>query len=186
MGTLAALGGLGLALRALRQCRSHASRLEGRLKPLYEASLHKFYVDEIYEWLIARPTRAIAIICDFVDAYFVDGLVRAIAKIPRGVGRKVLAQYQNGLIQFYAGASVLSRGGALAGASLVLVLKPRAASSSRILGMATLLVITVLLPFLGSLVLLGLPKLEFRTSQVDRACLRARDPGIQPDPVVGV
>ncbi len=46
-------------------------------------------------------------ICDFFDAYFVDGLARSIAKIPRGVGRNVLAKYQSGLIQFYAGASVL-------------------------------------------------------------------------------
>ena len=81
--------------------------IAGKSKPLYEASLNKFYVDEFYEWLIARPTRALAIICDFVDAYFVDGLARAIAKIPRGFGRIVLAKYQNGLVQFYAGASVL-------------------------------------------------------------------------------
>ena len=81
--------------------------LAGRTKPLYEASLNKFYIDEFYEWLIARPTRAFGIICDFVDAYFVDGLARAIAKIPRGFGRIVLSRYQNGLVQFYAGASVL-------------------------------------------------------------------------------
>ena len=80
--------------------------LAGRIRPLYEASLNKFYVDEFYEWLIARPTRAFGIICDFVDAYFVDGLARSIAKIPRGFGRSVLARYQNGLVQFYAGASV--------------------------------------------------------------------------------
>jgi NADH-quinone oxidoreductase subunit L len=79
----------------------------GRLEPLYEASLNKFYVDEFYEWFVARPTRAVAVICDFVDAYFVDGLVRSIAKIPRGVARNLLGKYQNGLIQFYAGASVL-------------------------------------------------------------------------------
>ena len=81
--------------------------LSERLRPLYEASLHKFYVDEFYERFVVRPTRAIAVVCDFLDAYFVDGLARGIAKLPRGVGRDVLARYQNGLIQFYAGASVL-------------------------------------------------------------------------------
>ena len=31
-----------------------------------------------------------------------------IAKVPRLFGRDVLARYQNGLIQFYAGASALA------------------------------------------------------------------------------
>ncbi len=106
VGTLAALGGLALSYAIYGENR-FAVKVAGRLKPLYEASLNKFYVDEMYEWLIARPTRACAIVFDFIDAYFVDGLVRGIAKIPRGVGRGVLARYQNGLIQFYAGASVL-------------------------------------------------------------------------------
>ncbi len=106
VGTLAALGGLALSYTMYGKDEISV-KVGDRLKPLYEASLNKFYVDEIYEWLIARPTRAFAVIFDFVDAYFVDGLVRGIAKFPRGFGRGVLARYQNGLIQFYAGASVL-------------------------------------------------------------------------------
>jgi NADH-quinone oxidoreductase subunit L len=106
LGTLAALG--GLALSYVLYGRDNVSiALPARLRPLYEASLSKFYVDEIYEWFIARPTRAFAIVCDFVDTYFVDASARGIAKLPRGVGRAVLARHQNGLIQFYAGASVL-------------------------------------------------------------------------------
>jgi proton-translocating NADH-quinone oxidoreductase chain L len=106
MGTLAAAGGIGLSY-VLYGNDEISIKITGRIKPLYEASLNKFYVDEFYEWLIARPTRAFAMICDFVDAYFVDGLVRGIAKFPRGFGRSVLGKYHNGLIQFYAGASVL-------------------------------------------------------------------------------
>jgi NADH-quinone oxidoreductase subunit L len=106
LGTLAGLG--GIALSYLIYGKDEISiALPHRLRPLYEASLNKFYVDECYEWLIARPTRAFAVVCDFMDTYFVDGLARGIAKIPRGLGRAVLARYQNGLIQFYAGASVL-------------------------------------------------------------------------------
>jgi NADH-quinone oxidoreductase subunit L len=106
LGTLAAVGGIGLSYVIYGEDRVSIA-VTGRLKPLYEASLHKFYVDEFYEWVIARTIRGAGIICDFVDAYFVDGLARGIAKIPRGLGRNVLSKYQNGLIQFYAGASVL-------------------------------------------------------------------------------
>jgi proton-translocating NADH-quinone oxidoreductase chain L len=106
LGTLAAVGGIGLSYMLYGDPKAIIT-FTGRLEPLYEASLNKFYVDEFYEWFVARPTRAVAVICDFVDAYFVDGLVRSIAKIPRGVARNLLGKYQNGLIQFYAGASVL-------------------------------------------------------------------------------
>ena len=106
MGTVAALGGIALSY-VLYGKDEISITLPARLRPLYEASLNKFYVDNFYEWFVLRPTRAFALVCDFVDAYFVDALARGIAMIPRGLGRVVLARYQNGLIQFYAGASVL-------------------------------------------------------------------------------
>jgi NADH-quinone oxidoreductase subunit L len=106
LGTLAALGGIGLSYFIYGSAETIV-RVPSRVHALYEASLNKFYIDEFYEWLILRPTRAIAIACDFVDLYFVDGLARGIAKLPRWFGLAALARNQNGLIQFYAGASVL-------------------------------------------------------------------------------
>jgi hypothetical protein len=47
-------------------------------------------------------------LCDFFDAYLVDRLIIGVAKLPRLFGRRVLARYQNGLVQFYAAASALS------------------------------------------------------------------------------
>ena len=106
LGTLAAVSGIGLSY-VRYGIPEVIIPLGARLKPLYEASLNKFYVDEFYEWVVCRPTRAFAVIADFLDAYFVDGLARGIAMIPRLFGRTVLARYQNGLIQFYAGAGAL-------------------------------------------------------------------------------
>ena len=94
-GTLAAVAGR-CQLQALRpsSCRAGSppgqplyepmfNRLfAGGTKPLYEASLNKFYVDEIYEWAVARPTRAVAILCDFFDAYFVDRLISGLPSFP--------------------------------------------------------------------------------------------------------
>jgi NADH-quinone oxidoreductase subunit L len=106
LGTLAGLGGIAMSY-VLYGKDEISIKLPNRLQPLYEASLNKFYIDEFYAWLITRPTRGLAVVCDFMDTYFVDGLARGIAALPRGLGRAVLARYQNGLIQSYAGASAL-------------------------------------------------------------------------------
>jgi NADH-quinone oxidoreductase subunit L len=108
-GTVAGLLGLGLSYRLYAEPAVRIS-VPDRFRGLYEASVHKFYVDEIYEWLIARPTRIVAIIADFLDAYLIDRLVNVVAKLPRFFGRVALARNQNGLIQFYAAASALSIG----------------------------------------------------------------------------
>jgi NADH-quinone oxidoreductase subunit L len=104
-----AAGLLGLALSYLIYgARELVLQVAGRFKPLYEASLHKFYVDECYERLFVRPVRAAAVVCDFLDTFLVDRLVVALARLPRFFGRSVLARYQNGLVQFYAAASALA------------------------------------------------------------------------------
>ena len=83
------------------------AQLAGRIRPLYEASLHKFYVDEVYDWVVVKTTRAVAIVCEFLDIYLVDQLVNGIARLPGRLSKNLLAGYQNGLLQFYAAVSAL-------------------------------------------------------------------------------
>jgi NADH-quinone oxidoreductase subunit L len=118
VGTIAALAGLGLSYRMYAEPSPIPARLVERFKPLYEASKQKFLIDEFYERVIVGPTRGLAIVCEFLDDYLVDRLVVGVAKLPRAVGRDVLARYQNGLIQFYATVSALS----IAALLLILVL----------------------------------------------------------------
>jgi NADH-quinone oxidoreductase subunit L len=84
------------------------ARFAERFRPLYEASLSKFRVDEAYNLLFVGPTQAAAVVCEFLDDYLVDRLVIGVAKLPRFFGRNVLARYQNGLVQVYVGISALS------------------------------------------------------------------------------
>jgi NADH-quinone oxidoreductase subunit L len=105
VSTLAGLSGIALAYLLYFQPSELPARLAARVKPLYTASLNKFYVDEVYDWLVVKVTRAMAIVCEFLDVYLVDQLVVSIAKLPRKLGKDLLAGYQNGLIQFYAAAS---------------------------------------------------------------------------------
>jgi len=107
ISTVGALLGLGLSY-AFYGLRSAApGRIATGLRPLYLASLHKFYVDEIYARIVVWPTTFLAGTAEFLDIVVVDNLVRLAAWTPRFFGRYVLAPFQNGLIQFYAGATAL-------------------------------------------------------------------------------
>ena len=108
IGTLVGVGGIGLSYVMYAEPSPWPRRLMERFRPLYEASLHKFYIDEIYQWVVVGPVRALAVVSDFVDTYLVDRLVTGVALVPRAIARARLALYQNGLIQFYAAASAMS------------------------------------------------------------------------------
>jgi proton-translocating NADH-quinone oxidoreductase chain L len=108
VGLAAGLSGLALAYLWYAEPSPVPARLVARYRPLYEASLSKFRVDEAYDLLVVRPVRAAGALCEFLDDYLVDRLVIGVAKLPRLAGRVLLARYQNGLLQVYAGISALS------------------------------------------------------------------------------
>jgi NADH-quinone oxidoreductase subunit L len=73
---------------------------------LYQASLNKFYIDEIYDALILQPLGWLADRLKKFDLNWVDGLVDLTGKSPGAVG-ELFRPIQNGLVQFYALAMVL-------------------------------------------------------------------------------
>jgi NADH-quinone oxidoreductase subunit L len=107
VGTLVGLLGLVASWYLYADRGPIPARLASRLRPLYLASLNKFWVDEIYQAIIVAPTWVLARLSRFIDVYIVDGLVRLAAWIPRFVGRELLSPFQNGLVQFYASATAL-------------------------------------------------------------------------------
>jgi proton-translocating NADH-quinone oxidoreductase chain L len=107
VSTIVGLAGIALAWRLYAEPSETPARLATMFRPLYRASLNKFYVDEVYDWLAVKTTKAIAVICEFLDVYLVDQLVLLFARLPRKVGKDLLAGYQNGLLQFYAAVSAL-------------------------------------------------------------------------------
>ncbi|MBX7105994.1 MAG: NADH-quinone oxidoreductase subunit L [Gemmataceae bacterium] len=72
---------------------------------LYALSQNRFYLDEIYGWLAVGPLTAIAVISRVFDM-LVDGIVDIIGRVPRFFGG-LFRPVQNGLVQFYALATVL-------------------------------------------------------------------------------
>jgi proton-translocating NADH-quinone oxidoreductase chain L len=109
------VGVLGILLAAAFYARPSPipARLAAQLGPLYRASYQKFWVDEIYGWVVIRPLWTLAKVLAFLDENLVHGLVRATGWFPRIFGREVLAPFQNGLIQFYAAVTALGVAGLL-------------------------------------------------------------------------
>jgi proton-translocating NADH-quinone oxidoreductase chain L len=113
VGTLAGVLGLGLSYLFYAQSSPLPAQLSERFRPLYEASLHKFKIDELYDTVFVGPARVLAQICEFIDVHLLDRLVVAIARLPGRFASDFLAPYQNGLIQFYAAVSALAVAGFL-------------------------------------------------------------------------
>jgi NADH-quinone oxidoreductase subunit L len=104
--TAFALGGLLLAWWMYVRDVGFAGRLARGMQGLYQLSLNKFHVDEIYYALIVRPLSALAGLSRVFDLYVLDSLVDLIAQLPRLLG-VLLRPIQNGLVQFYALAMIL-------------------------------------------------------------------------------
>jgi NADH-quinone oxidoreductase subunit L len=109
-GTIAGVLGIGLAFVLYFKPSPVPARIAAGLGAVYRASLHKFYIDEIYAAIVVAPTRFLGATADFLDKVFVEGFVEAISWIPRLVGRYLLGPIQNGLVQYYATVTALSLG----------------------------------------------------------------------------
>jgi NADH-quinone oxidoreductase subunit L len=104
--TVFALAGIALAWWTYALRPGLADRLAGRMQALYQLSLNKFYLDELYNFFIVQPLAGFAEFCRIFDLYVVDGLVDITGQIPRLLG-VVFRPIQNGLTQFYALAMAL-------------------------------------------------------------------------------
>jgi NADH-quinone oxidoreductase subunit L len=69
-----------------------AETLGRTLAPLYQLSWHKWWFDELYDWVFVRPTRAIGLAVAIVlDRGLIDGILHAIAGAAR-VGALAVAK----------------------------------------------------------------------------------------------
>ncbi|APW59750.1 NADH-quinone oxidoreductase subunit L [Paludisphaera borealis] len=108
ISTIAAVAGIALSFKLYAEPSPIPARIATSIRPLYLASLNKFYIDELYHWTVMKVVLFAAVGSKILDVELVDRLVVGIAKVPGKLGRDVLAGYQNGLIQFYAAVSALS------------------------------------------------------------------------------
>jgi NADH-quinone oxidoreductase subunit L len=104
--TLASLLGIFLAWAIYNRKSIHRDFIAHRLPWLYQLSFNKYYIDEIYDFIIVQPLRAIGEFLTLFDNYIIDGLVRLFAGFTKEVGH-VGARVQNGQIQTYGAIAFL-------------------------------------------------------------------------------
>jgi len=130
-----AVAGLGIGLGFLFYVKdtSLPEIWAARLRPLYQASYHKYWVDEFYGWAVTRRvmdaargvyavdskvldgavngsawlTRFSSRVTGLTDQYFVDGLVNAIAAFVIRLMSPLFRAAQTGFTQNYAFVMVL-------------------------------------------------------------------------------
>jgi NADH-quinone oxidoreductase subunit L len=103
--TLLAALGIGMAWFLYVKRPELPGKIAASIPVLYQLSLNKFFVDEIYERLVAR-VQGFAEFCRTIDQEVVDGIVDLTGEVPRLVG-SLFRPVQNGLLQFYALAMML-------------------------------------------------------------------------------
>jgi NADH-quinone oxidoreductase subunit L len=104
--TAVAVGGILLAGFLYLGERKEAAWLAQVLRPLYELSYGKLFIDQIYQVTIIWPLWLLAQLSYLFDRWIIDGLVNLAGKIPPALGLVVRA-LQTGMVQFYALAMVL-------------------------------------------------------------------------------
>jgi NADH-quinone oxidoreductase subunit L len=130
-----AVAGIGIGLGYLFYVKDtrQPDLWAARLRPLYNASYHKYWVDEFFGWAVTRrvmdaaravytvdakvvdgavngsawTTRLASRITGGTDQYFVDGLVNAVAAFIMRLMSPLLRAAQTGLTQNYALVMVL-------------------------------------------------------------------------------
>jgi NADH-quinone oxidoreductase subunit L len=100
-----ALGGVGLAWLMYVRSPALPGKLAGAMQGLYQLSLNKFHVDELYYVFFVGPVTLFASFCQVVD-FLVDSVVDLVGQLP-GLAGKLIRPIQNGLVQFYALAMIL-------------------------------------------------------------------------------
>jgi NADH-quinone oxidoreductase subunit L len=102
---LAVLGILG-AFYVYKLRVGLADRIARAVPTLYQLSLNKFGIDELYQAFIVKPLDGFAEFCRVFDFYVIDKIVDIIGMIPSLFG-VLFRPVQNGLVQFYALAMIL-------------------------------------------------------------------------------
>ena len=95
------VAGIILAVLMYRTKAISAEAIASKIKPLYNLSLNKWYIDDIYREVFVKGTRRLAKGVLNVDVKIVDGIVNLTGFVTLVTGEG-LKYFENGRAQFYA------------------------------------------------------------------------------------
>lgn len=103
ISVIVGLSGIGLAAYMYLARTDIPVRLAKTYSAVYKTLFNKYYVDELYSFILVRPTLWIAknILVGFTDAKIIEGIVNG---VPRSIGAfsEKLRKVQTGLVHHYA------------------------------------------------------------------------------------
>jgi NADH-quinone oxidoreductase subunit L len=95
-----AIGGIGLAWLVYQRRTIDAGKLAAAFGPIRTAALHKFWIDDIYEGILALALLAFSRIVGWFDRYLVDGVLNVVSAWTVSTG-DLLRSVQTGRAQDY-------------------------------------------------------------------------------------
>ena len=98
--TILALIGIGLAWRLYGRTSTAAAELTARFDPLHKLLTRKYYVDDLYDWIVSRPFLGASHLLARFDRVFIDGAVNGLATQSYALGIR-LTRTQTGLLPNY-------------------------------------------------------------------------------------
>jgi NADH-quinone oxidoreductase subunit L len=101
LSAVVALVGIGLAWQFYVRSPGIPEWLAKTFDPLYALSLNKFYLDEIFMWLLVAPVRSVAWLSNWFDGSVVDRIVDGVGRVPMVLSR-VPVFVHNGLVSTYS------------------------------------------------------------------------------------
>lgn len=101
LSTVLALIGIGGATYIYGLNKVSHEALAKKFAPLYKLSFNKFYIDEIYLWIIHNVIDGLGRVLWWVDVKIVDGIIDGIGKLAQVLG-SLLRRIQTGKLQHYA------------------------------------------------------------------------------------
>jgi NADH-quinone oxidoreductase subunit L len=101
ISTLVVLAGMGLAWKVYGGAKRPAVPQSGWLQSLYELSLNKFYLDELFYAVLVAPLRWLAYGCVWFDNNVIDRAVDLVGAIPRFLSAAP-RRLQEGVVPSYA------------------------------------------------------------------------------------
>jgi len=101
LSALIASAGIAIAWWFYIRSPQLPGNIAAALGPLYRLSLNKFYLDEIFYYLLVAPLRGIAQLSYWFDRTLIDPTVDLVGRIPRGISL-LPRPLHNGLVPSYA------------------------------------------------------------------------------------
>ena len=100
ISTILAISGIGLAWAFYFSRRLSTEAAVARVRPVYTALYRKYWIDELYMWLIDKFIIGVSFAISWFDEHVIDGIVNGVARTLRVFGN-ALPRIQNALIPAY-------------------------------------------------------------------------------------